>query len=123
MRVWWLSAVGERSRTKAEAKVQGSQFTVQGLQFRVGRSTFGIAPEERHVYRTEAPPQPATLFTRQNGKRRTDVGVGRSMFGVQSLTFKVESLRFGSAPEERHVYRTEAPPQPATLFTRQNGKR
>jgi hypothetical protein len=81
-------------------------FGVQSLTFKVESLRFASAPEERHVYRTEAPPQPATLFIRQNGKRRTDVGVGRSTFGI--------------APEERHVYRTEAPPQPATLFTRQN---
>jgi hypothetical protein len=92
-------------------------FDVHGSTFGVPGLAFASAPEERHVYRTEDPPQPATLVTRQNvapkpengnrrtenGDRRSEVGgqrsevrdrrsevrVGRSTFGVPSSAFGV----------------------------------
>jgi hypothetical protein len=117
---------------------------------------FGSAPEERHVYRTKAPPQPSMLFMRQNaerrgrtekarlparqscsggndvvgqGNRRTEKTCMNEVVFRRSLTFgaarvpgRRRGLGYGIAPEERHVYRTESPPQPYTLFMRQNAE-
>jgi hypothetical protein len=82
-----------------------------------------ICSSEFRVLSSEVGGQRSEVIPPEVGTRRHVCRVQGTPYRRRSSTFDVRSLMFGSAPEERHVYRTESPPQPSMLFMRQNAER